>query len=52
MPDDDAIGRERLDRRYSTGAKQTLKTVQRALAFEHEPHDGAFGCCLAERHGR
>jgi hypothetical protein len=51
MPDHDAIGRERLDRRDSARVKQTLKAIQRALAFEHEPHDGAFGSWIAAPHG-
>ncbi len=36
MPDDDAIGCKHLDRSHSARAKQPLKTVQLALAFEHE----------------
>ena len=52
MPDHDAIGRKRLDGRDSARAKQTLKAIQRALAFEYQPHDSAFGCWIAEPHGR
>lgn len=42
MTKDDAISRECLDGSDSARAKQTLKTSQLTLAFEHKPDDGAF----------
>jgi hypothetical protein len=46
---DNAIGRERLDGRYSVRAEKSLKAVQRALAFEHQAHNGALRGGLALR---
>lgn len=43
VPDNDAIGSKHLDRSYRARAKQQpLKTIQGALAFEHQPHYSAL----------
>ena len=40
MPSNDAISSKHLDGIYSAGAEKSLKTIQGALAFEYQPHDG------------
>jgi hypothetical protein len=47
VPKNNAIGRKRLDGRYSVRAEKSLKTIQGALAFEHQAHNGALRCGLA-----
>jgi hypothetical protein len=42
MSDHDAIRCERLDRRHSARVEKPLKAIQRALAFEHQPYNGAL----------
>lgn len=49
MPDNDAIGCERLDRCYSVRAEQSLQTIQGALAFEDQAHDGALHLIRSHR---
>jgi ferric-dicitrate binding protein FerR (iron transport regulator) len=47
MPKDNAIGSKRLDGRYSVRAEKPLKTIQSALPFKHQTHNGALRCGLA-----
>ena len=50
MPNHNTISSKRLDRSYSAGAKQSLKPGQLSLAFQHEPHNLAFGRRVAASH--
>jgi hypothetical protein len=49
MPNHNTVSSERLDGRDSLRAQQPLKTIQRALAFEHQAHNGALRLISSHR---